>query len=199
MWHFIKCKSVETSLIFKSLFWLFPCSAAHSNFNGCRASGSWRFQRSHGTVFPEKQSSSPHHGTRPPIPSFEPILKLGKKCDRTKWYDMIYDIIWYQMIFWYSDILMIRVLWYYHLMNDWSISHTTGVSFSLQKPPWTIEMWNVYLAFRSNHKKALRDLSKFAAWIWLETWLSKSLILSIRCSGWLLVGAWSIKMEIRGS
>ena len=30
--------------------------------------------------------------------------------------------------------------------------------------------------------------SKFTAWIWLETWLSKSLILSIHCSGAWLVG-----------
>ena len=78
---------------------------------GAESSGS-PFQCSYGTVIPEKQSSSPHHGTRPPIPRFE-TLRLGK-CDTRKWY--------------------------YHLMNDWP--HRSLCKSLLDKIEMCIWIWH---------------------------------------------------------
>ncbi len=110
----------------------------------------------------------------------------------TIWFMILYDImiLWYYYDLWWYE--------YYDITISWMIDLPYNRCLFLSAKA-SLDNRNVYLAFRSNHKKALWDLSKFAAWIWLETWLSKSLILSIRCSGWLLVGGWSIKMEIRGS
>ena len=201
MFHvkFIKCKSEETSLIFNHSS-IFPRSAVTVNPTsmGVESSGS-PFQCSYGTVIPEKQSSSPHHGTRPPIPRFE-TLRLGK-CDTRKWY--------------------------YHLMNDWSHKslflqkpawQNWNVSLNLAFPitcnhkktlqdliyilvvggfnPFSKIYINLdhlprqgfhhHLVMSYHHP--VMSCSKFTAWIWLETWLSKSLILSIHCSGAWLVG-----------